>query len=108
MSSHPEPRDDERGTTVDELQKRQLAILRKQREDKIRWAAERIQQHIGWVLARIEHGSPESVGHYAAGIAADAHEIVAVIAALDGAAETAGIFDAYCEPPAPAAKEGDH
>jgi hypothetical protein len=97
--SAPAPTPYREAAPMDELQARQLAILRKQREDKIRWAAERIQQHIGWVLSRIEGGSAGSVGHYAAGIAADAHEIVACIAALDAAAETAGIYDAYCEPP---------
>lgn len=83
---------------MDKIQERQLANLRKRHEDKIREAAERIREHAGYVLARIERGSAGSVGHYAAGIAADAHEIVARIAALDGGAETAGVFDAYCEP----------
>jgi hypothetical protein len=92
---------------VDKLQERQLANLRKQREDKIRYLAERIQEHVGYMLTRIEQGNGGSTGHYAAGIATDAHEIVACIAALDGAAETAGIFDAYCEPSPLAAKEGD-
>jgi hypothetical protein len=82
---------------MDKLQERQLANLRKRHEDKIREAAERIQEHVGYVLARIEHGAAGSTGHYAAGIAADAHEIVTRLAALDGAAETAGIFDAGCE-----------
>lgn len=92
---------------MDKIQEHQLANLRKRHEDKIREAAERIQEHIGYVLARIERGAAESTGHYAAGIAADAHEIVSRLAALEGAAETAGVFDAYCEPSPLAAKEGD-
>lgn len=69
-----------------------LDALRQRHERQIRNAAERIQEHVGHILKRLDKDSAGSVGHYAAGIATDAHEMVASIAALDGQAEVLGVL----------------
>ena len=55
-------------------------------------------EHIGYVLARIEGGQPASVGHYARGIAADAHEIESRVAVLEGITDAIGILETGDEP----------
>ena len=47
------------------------------------------------MLARLNSGNAGSVGHYAAGIAADAHEIVTRLALLEGIADAVGILETH-------------
>jgi hypothetical protein len=77
---------------MDDWQTRALGNLRKRHEDKIRQDAERIQEYIGYVLARIDGGNVTSVTHHARGIASDAQEIVSRLAALEAIGETVGIL----------------
>jgi len=54
-------------TTADRLQKRHESLIAEQ--------AERIQEHAGYVMERIEAGRADSVGMYAEDIAASAQRI---------------------------------
>ena len=69
-----------------------LDALKGRHERQIRQAAERIQEHVGYILDRLDRDSAASIGHYTAGIATDAHEIVSSIAALDGQCEVLGVL----------------
>jgi hypothetical protein len=87
---------------MDDFQARATANLKRRHEKAILENAKRIHEHIGYVLARIEGGNPSTVGHYARGIAADAHEIESRVNVLEGIAETMAILETSDEP----AKEG--
>lgn len=78
---------------MDDFHERQLRNLRDRHERKIREAAEGIQEYIGYVLTRLDSGHPESVDYYAAGIAAEAHDIVRRLAALEAMADAVGILE---------------
>jgi len=86
---------------VDDWQARAIQSVTKRHEEKVRQYAERIQEHIGYVLTRLDAGKAFSVGHYASGIASDAHEIVSRIAALEALGEATGILSTTENPPAP-------
>jgi hypothetical protein len=88
---------------MDDFQTRATGQLRKRHENAILENAKRIHEHIGYVLARIEAGNPASVGHYARGIAADAHEIGSRVAVLEGITNAIGILETSDGP----AKEND-
>jgi hypothetical protein len=79
---------------MDDFQVRATGNLQARHEKAIAENARRIQKHIGYVLARIEDGGTATVGHYARGIAADAHEIESRIAVLEGIGEALGIIEA--------------
>jgi len=78
---------------MDDFQTRMIRNLKKRHEDQLRQNAERIQEHIGYVLQRLDNGQSTSVGHYARGIEADAHEIRARVSALTAIEEALGILD---------------
>ena len=78
---------------ADQFTERALRNLRERHETAIRQNAERIQEHIGYVLKRLDGGNVTSVSHYANGIAADAREIVNRLSALEGMADVKGIYD---------------
>jgi hypothetical protein len=71
--------------------------LVRRNEEKIRENAERIQEHIGYVLQRIAAGHVASTGLYARDIAASAQEIVTRVAALEAVEELKGIYDSAAE-----------
>ena len=77
---------------MDDFQARALGSLTKRHEDKIRENAERIREHTGYVLQRIDAGRADSVSLYARDIATSAQEIVSRVAALEAIGEAAGIF----------------
>jgi hypothetical protein len=78
---------------MDDFQTRATGRLRERHEKAILENARRIHEHIGYVLDRIEGGNPASVGHYARGIAADAHEIESRVNVLEGIADAIGILE---------------
>ena len=80
---------------MDDFHRRALANARDRHEKQIRQSAERIAEHIGYVIARLDNGQVGSVGHYAAGIAADAHEIVTRLALLEGIGDAVGILETH-------------
>jgi len=77
---------------MDDFQARLIENLKKRHEGQIRKAAERIAEHIGYVLQRLDSGQPMSAEHYARSIEADAHEMRERIRALDAIEETLGVL----------------
>lgn len=77
---------------MDDFQARALGSLTKRHEARIRENAERIREHIGYVLQRIDAGRADATGLYARDIAASAQEIVTRVAALEAIGEAVGIF----------------
>jgi len=53
-------------------------------EKRLRECALRIQEHIGYVLDRIDRGEPTSTDHYLNGISMDAQEARILVGVLDG------------------------
>lgn len=70
-----------------------VADIRARHETQIRENAERIKEHIGYVLARLDKGRPDSAGLYAEDIAASARRIVSCVAALEAVAEVTAIYE---------------
>lgn len=73
---------------MDDWQKHAINNLRERHVKQLTESAARIQEHIAYVIARIEKGEPMSAGLYAAGIASAADEIVQRIASLEAMKET--------------------
>jgi hypothetical protein len=78
---------------VDDFHARALKNLRERHESQIRENAERIREHIGYVLKRLDAGRADSVGLYAEDIEASVRRIVSRVAALEAITETAGIIE---------------
>jgi hypothetical protein len=87
---------------MDDFHKRAIKNLRERHEAQITEEAERIRDHAGYVLKRIEVGRADSTGMYAADIAASARRIELHAAALETLKETMAILETSDEP----AKEG--
>jgi hypothetical protein len=79
--------------TGNDFEARATASLIKRHEDLIRENAERIREHIGYAISRIDSGHAASVELYARDIARDAQEIVSRVAALDAISDLKGIHD---------------
>jgi len=71
-----------------------LKNLRDRHESRIAENAERIRDHIGYLLKRIESGRADATGMYAADIATAAGRIVSSVVALDTLKESAEIMAA--------------
>jgi hypothetical protein len=84
---------------MDDFQTRALKNLRERHESRITENAERIREHIGYLLERIKSGRADATGMYAADIATAAGRIVASVVALDTLKESAEIM-ATSETPA--------
>lgn len=78
---------------ADQFTERALRSIRERHEAVIRENAERIREHIGYVLKRLDGEHVVSISHYVNGIAADAREIVNRVSALEGIAEVKGIYE---------------
>jgi len=87
---------------MDDFHARALNSLRARHESLIRDQAERIQQHIGYVIKRLDAGRSDSVGMYAEDIEASARRIVARVTALEAVADAVGILETRAEDSAPA------
>lgn len=83
---------------MDDFHTRTTGNLRARHETQITENAERMRDHIGYVLGRIESGRPETVGLYAADIAASAQRILLAVAALETLEETMKILETSGEP----------
>jgi hypothetical protein len=77
---------------MDGFQARQIKNLRERHEIRIQENALRIQEHIGYVLKRIENGRPESVGLYAEDLAASVERIRSAVASLEALKEGLAIL----------------
>jgi hypothetical protein len=78
---------------MDDFQARALKNLRERHESQIRENAERIRQHIGYVLQRLDAGRSDAVSLYAEDIEASARRIVSRAAALEAITEALGILE---------------
>jgi hypothetical protein len=78
---------------MDDFQARALKNLKERHESQIRENAERIQEHIGYVLKRLDAGRSDYVGLYAEDIEASARRIVSRVAALEAITEAVGILE---------------
>lgn len=78
--------------TLDAFHERAIRNLRERHETQIAENAERIHEHIGYVLKRIEAGRTETVGLYAQDIAASVQRILIGVAALETLGETTAII----------------
>lgn len=76
---------------MDDWQARAMQNLTKRHEDAVRENAERIQEHIGFMMTRLDTPALP-VAHFAAGIAASAQEIVRRCAVLDALTEATDIL----------------
>jgi hypothetical protein len=83
---------------MDDFQGRAIDSLRNRHESVITENAERVRDHIGYVLKRIEVGRAETVGLYAEDIAASVRRILAAVAALGAIEEVTGIMATSDEP----------
>jgi hypothetical protein len=81
---------------VDDFQARalkNLKNLKERHESQIRENTERIQEHIGYVLKRLDAGRSDSVGLYAEDIEASARRIVSRVVALEAITDAIGILE---------------
>jgi hypothetical protein len=78
--------------SMDAWQERQITQLRDRNANALRENAERIREHVGYVLARIDGGHPEATGLYAQDIAASAERMRLAVAAIETLDETLGIL----------------
>jgi hypothetical protein len=78
---------------MDDFQTRALKSLKDRHESQIRENAERIREHIGYVLKRLDAGRSDSVGIYAKDIEASARRIASRVAALEAIGEAIGIVE---------------
>jgi hypothetical protein len=79
---------------MDAFQARALKNLRERHESQIRENAERIREHVGYVLQRLDAGRGDSVSLYAEDIEASARRIVTRAAALESITDVLGIVEA--------------
>lgn len=77
---------------MDGFQARQIKNLRERHEVRILENALRVQEHIGYVLQRIEKGRTDSVGMYAEDIAASVERIRSSVASLEALREALAIL----------------
>ena len=77
---------------MDDFQARALKSLRERHESQIRESAERIRDHIEYVLAQLDAGRSDTVTLYAEGIEVCARRIVNRAASLKAIGEAAGIL----------------
>ena len=84
---------------MDDFQTRATGNIRKRHESRITEQAERVREHIGYVLKRIEAGRADSVDMYAEDIAASIQRIQLSVAALETLKETTEIMATSDEPP---------
>lgn len=77
---------------MDDFQARALRNLRERHEKQIAENAERIREHIGYVIKRAESGHADATGLYAEDIEASARRILASVAALEALNESAAIM----------------
>lgn len=75
------------------FQDRAVAGVRSRHESQIRENAERIREHAGYLIARLDKGRPDSVGLYAEDIAASARRIVTSVAALEVVTELSATYE---------------
>jgi hypothetical protein len=85
-------------TLPDKFHQRAITSLRERHEKQIREDAERIQEHIGYVLRRIGQDQTHSAGLYIADIAAAASRMGQHIAALEAIDEGLAILVTADEP----------
>jgi actin-like ATPase involved in cell morphogenesis len=78
---------------ADKFQERAIKNVRKRHESQIRENAERIRDHVGYVLARLDAGRSDSVGLYADDISASARRIASCVTALEAVAEVTAIYE---------------
>lgn len=78
---------------ADKFQERAAKSVQARHESQIRENAERIREHAGYLLARLDKGRPDSVGLYADDIAASARRIVSCVTALEAVAEVSAIYE---------------
>lgn len=78
--------------TLDAFHERAIRNLRERHETQLTENAERIRDHIGYVLKRIEGGRPETTGLYAQDIAASVQRILQCVTALETLNETTAII----------------
>jgi hypothetical protein len=83
---------------MDDFQTRAVKNLRERHEYVIQENAERIREHIGYVLARVEKGQPGSVGLYAQDIATSVQRILGSVTALETAKEITDVMATSDEP----------
>lgn len=77
---------------MDSFHTRAIGNIRAHHESRILENAQRIQEHIGYVLKRAEGGHADAVGLYAEDIAASAERIRLSVAALETLKETTDIL----------------
>jgi hypothetical protein len=77
---------------MDSFRERALKSLRQRHETQVTENAERIREHIGYVLKRVESGHADTVGLYTEDIAASAQRIRISVAALETLKESAAIL----------------
>jgi hypothetical protein len=85
---------------MDAFHERMIGKLRARHESRIAENAERIRDHIGYVLKRIEAGRASATGMYADDIAASARRILLSVVALETLSEAGEILATADEPEA--------
>ena len=83
---------------MDDFQARAIKNIRERHESRIAENAERIREHIGYLLKRVESGRADATGLYAEDIEASARRILACVAALETLEETGKIMATSDEP----------
>lgn len=83
---------------MDDFHARAIRNLRERHESQITENAERVREHIGYVMKRIEAGRIDSVGLYAEDIAASMRRILTSVAALEAIRESTEILATRDEP----------
>ena len=83
---------------MDKFHERAIGNLRDRHETQITENAERIRDHIGYVLKRIEAGRAETTGLFAQDIAASVQRILISVAALETLSEATAILQTSDEP----------
>jgi hypothetical protein len=83
---------------MDKFHERAIRNLRERHETVITENSERVREHIGYVLKRIEVGRIDSIGLYAEDIAASIGRIRLSVAALETLRETTEILKTSDEP----------
>jgi hypothetical protein len=83
---------------MDDWQAHAVKNLRDRHEARIAENAERIREHIGYVLKRIESGRSDAVGIYAEDIESSIRRILASVAALETLKEATAILETSDNP----------
>jgi hypothetical protein len=77
---------------MDAFHERAIRNLRERHETQIAENAERIREHIGYVLKRVESGRADTTGLYAEDIGASVRRMQLAVAALEALNETTEIL----------------